>query len=79
MSAGLVPVVPNIGGQSEFVHSKYQFHTLEDAAHIISSAFDVSSSERHAISYSAARFSTSHYIKRFERLVNELFVSKQII
>ncbi len=37
MSAGLVPVVPDIGGQTEFVPSKYQFHTLEQAAQIMSS------------------------------------------
>jgi glycosyltransferase involved in cell wall biosynthesis len=76
MSAGLVPVVPNTGGQTEFVPSKYQFRTLEDAAQIISSAFDVSCSERHAISYSATRFCASKYIQRFKQLVNELFVNK---
>jgi len=29
MSAGLIPIVPDIGGHTEFVPRKYQFHTLE--------------------------------------------------
>jgi glycosyltransferase involved in cell wall biosynthesis len=69
MSAGLVPVVPDLGGQTEFVPSKYQFHTLEDAAKIISSAFDAPFSERIAISDSVTRFSASNYIKRFKQIV----------
>ena len=28
MSAGIIPVVPDIGGQTEFVPTKYQFHTF---------------------------------------------------
>ena len=32
MASGLVPVVSNFGGQTEFVPSKYQFHTLGHAA-----------------------------------------------
>ena len=73
MSAGLVPITHDVGGQTEFVPSQYQFHTLEDAAHIISSAFDVPFSKRVAISDSVTRFSESNYIKCFKQLVNGLF------
>ena len=35
MSAGLVPIVPDVVGQTEFVPLQYLFHTLEEAARII--------------------------------------------
>ena len=73
MSAGLVPITHDVGGQTEFVPSQYQFHTLEDAARIISSVFDVPFSKRVAISDSVTRFSESNYIKCFKQLVNGLF------
>jgi glycosyltransferase involved in cell wall biosynthesis len=65
MSAGLVPIVPDIGGQTEFVPSKYQYKTLEQAVQITSSAFNVSNSERIFISNSVNKFSTSNYKSSF--------------
>ena len=41
ISAGLIPVVPAVGGHTEFVPNKYQFRTLEEASEIISSAINV--------------------------------------
>jgi hypothetical protein len=38
MSAGLIPIVPYTRRQTEFVPLKYHFHTLEQAAHIVSLA-----------------------------------------
>jgi glycosyltransferase involved in cell wall biosynthesis len=73
MSAGLIPVVPDIGGHTEFVPQKYQFDTLEKAFEIISSAFNVSYSERIQISNSVRRFSISNYTLSFQQLVNSLF------
>jgi glycosyltransferase involved in cell wall biosynthesis len=35
MSAGLIPVVPHIGGNSEFVPEKYHYSKLEQASEII--------------------------------------------
>ena len=58
MSAGLIPVVPDIGGQTEFVPSKFQYHTLEQAVKIIVSALDIPYSERALISNSVNKFST---------------------
>jgi glycosyltransferase involved in cell wall biosynthesis len=75
MSAGLVPVVPDVGGQTEFVPSKYQFHTLEQAAQIMSSAFNIPDSERILISNSVNRFSVSNYISGFQQVINKLFVN----
>ena len=73
MSAGLIPVVPNLGGHTEFVPQKYQFDTLERACKIISSAFDVSYSERIRISDSVKKFSISNYVLSFQKLVNSLY------
>lgn len=73
MSAGLTPVVPTIGGHTEFVPQKYQFDTLEKASDIISSAFNVSYSERIQLSNSVKKFSISNYTMAFQRLVNSLF------
>jgi glycosyltransferase involved in cell wall biosynthesis len=38
MAAGLIPVVPHIGGNSEFVPERYHYSTLEEAAEIIKDA-----------------------------------------
>lgn len=72
MASGLVPVVSDIGGHTEFVPSKYHFHTLEHAADVIASAFETTNSERVAISNSTTRFSNSNYIKSFHRILSEL-------
>jgi glycosyltransferase involved in cell wall biosynthesis len=72
MSAGLVPIVPVVGGQTEFVPSNYHFHTLEQAAQMVSFAFNVTYHDRIAISDSVNRFSTSSYKRRFQQVVTEL-------
>lgn len=36
MSAGVLPIVPNSGGVTDFVPQKYQYNTLEEAANTIS-------------------------------------------
>lgn len=38
MAAGLIPVVPHVGGNSEFVPQQYHYSTLEEAAEIIEDA-----------------------------------------
>jgi len=75
MSAGLIPIVPSIGGQTEFVPSKYHFHTLEQAAQIASSAFNIPDSERILMSNSVKRFLIRNYIKGFQQVVNRLLVN----
>jgi glycosyltransferase involved in cell wall biosynthesis len=72
MAAGLIPIVPNKGGPTEFVPKEYHFNTLEQAAEIISSAFHLPSSKRLQMSNSVNKFSTCHYIKRFQHIVNGL-------
>jgi glycosyltransferase involved in cell wall biosynthesis len=74
MSAGLIPVVPAIGGHTEFVPLKYQFHTFQEALISIRAAMDASFSERIRISNSVRRFSISNYIKCFQRRVKEILI-----
>ena len=40
MASGLVPVVSNIGGHTEFVPPKYHFHTLGHVADLLALAFE---------------------------------------
>ncbi len=75
MSAGLIPVVPAIGGHTEFVPLKYQFHTFHEALESIAAAMEASLSERIRISNSVRRFSISNYIRCFQRIVKEILIS----
>jgi glycosyltransferase involved in cell wall biosynthesis len=75
MAAGLIPVVPDIGGPTEFVLRKYQYRTLEQAAEIISSAFHLQHAERVQISNSVNKFSNSQYIKGLQHILNEMVSS----
>ena len=72
MAAGLVPIVPDIGGPTEFVPKKYHFHNFEEAVKIISTAFNTAYTERVQISNSVSKFSISNYIEGFQKIVNEL-------
>jgi alpha-1,2-mannosyltransferase len=71
MAAGLAPIVPNIGGQTEFVPQRFHFKSLDEAADIISSCFALSQLERRQISNSVTKFSNSNYIKNFQTLLSE--------
>jgi glycosyltransferase involved in cell wall biosynthesis len=72
MAAGLIPIVPSIGGPTEFVPQQYHYSTLEQAADIITQAIHLPYLKRVQISNSVNKFSNSHYIEGFKRLVNEL-------
>ncbi|HEU4824685.1 MAG TPA: glycosyltransferase [Nitrososphaeraceae archaeon] len=75
MAAGLIPVVPNEGGPTEFVPQEYQFNTIEQAAEIIKYVFNhLPEMERIKISddININKFSHSHYIEGFRTILNEL-------
>ena len=76
MAAGLVPVVPTVGGPTEFVFKKFHFTTLEEAVPIISSAFNLPFEERVQISNSVNKFSTSNYIAGFQKIVKEMLSNR---
>ena len=72
MASGIVPVVSDVGGHTEFVPSKYHFHTLSHAVEVIALAFEATDSERRAISNSTTKFSNANYIKSFHHILSEL-------
>src|SRR5215212_9214463 len=72
MASGLVPIVSDIGGHTEFVPPKYHFHTLGHAADLIASAFEGTDSERRALSNFTAKFSNSNYVLSLHRILSEL-------
>jgi glycosyltransferase involved in cell wall biosynthesis len=76
MASGLVPVVSNIGGQTEFVPSKYHFHTLGHAADLIALAFEATDSERRDISNCTTKFSNANYIQSLHGILSELLNAK---
>lgn len=81
MSAGLIPVVPAIGGQSEFVPSQFQYRSLEDAIQIISALTTMPreqmAKESNRMSNIAKNFSETNYKRRFQLIVDQL-LSNQI-
>lgn len=68
MAAGLVPVVWDYGGSTEFVPSQWQFSRVEDAADRIRAGFGVGKEERVLLSESTVRFSN----ERFEEEVGNI-------
>jgi glycosyltransferase involved in cell wall biosynthesis len=81
MSAGLIPVVPAIDGQSEFVPKQYQYSSLDDAVKIVSSLLiDVSTEEiakeSNKMSSIAKNFSETNYKKQFQLIVGQLLYNE---
>ena len=73
MAAGLITVVPNEGGLTEFVPQEYQFNTVEHAAKIVAYVFNhLPKTERIKINSDINKFSNSQYIKSFQSILNEL-------
>jgi alpha-1,2-mannosyltransferase len=80
MAAGLIPVVPNQGGVTEFVPQKYQFNTIEHAAEIIMNIFNhLSKRERIELHNDIDKFSNSHYIEGFQSILNKLLYRRRRI
>jgi glycosyltransferase involved in cell wall biosynthesis len=78
MSAGIIPVVPDIGGHTEFVPAKYQFHTFGQGIEAVAAALDAPASERIRISHSTQKYSTANYVKKLQQIVAEVFgISKK--
>ena len=73
IAAGLIAVVPDEGGVTEFVSQKYQYNTLQQAAEIIMHVLNnVHKTEQIKISKDIDKFSNSHYIAGFQTILNEL-------
>jgi glycosyltransferase involved in cell wall biosynthesis len=75
ISAGLIPVVPTIGGQTEFVPHNYLYDTLDEAARIISKCFSSPESTRIILSNAMNQFSTEVYSKKIQYLTKTLLTN----
>jgi glycosyltransferase involved in cell wall biosynthesis len=72
MSAGMIPVVPDIGGHTEFVPTKYQFHTFGQGVQAVAAALAAPASERIQLSHSTQKYSVTNYVKRFQQILVEV-------
>lgn len=73
IAAGLIAVVPDEGGVTEFVSQEYQYNTLQQAAEIIMHVLNnVHKTEQIKIGKDIDKFSNSHYIAGFRTILNEL-------
>jgi glycosyltransferase involved in cell wall biosynthesis len=78
MASGLITVVPKQGGVAEFVPQRYQFNTIEDAAKIIMHVCNhVYNAEEIEMSKDINKFSNSHYIKGFQKILNDSIIMKK--
>jgi hypothetical protein len=73
MAAGLITIIPNIGGPAEFVPLEYQYNTVEHAAEIITYVFNhLPETGRIKVNDEINKFSNSHFIEGFQTILNEL-------
>ena len=72
MSAGIIPVVPDIGGHREFVPAKYQFHTYGQGVGAVAAALAAPASERAKLSHSTQKYSVTNYIKKFQQILTDI-------
>jgi glycosyltransferase involved in cell wall biosynthesis len=83
MSAGLIPITPNRGGDAEFVPLKYQYQSIEQATEIIANILKNNSNkndlneERKNISDSTNKFDKQKYNEEFENVIKLLLIKKE--
>jgi alpha-1,2-mannosyltransferase len=72
MSAGIIPVVPDVGGHTEFVPLKYQFHTFSQGVEAVAAALNAPASERIKISNCTQKYSIANYIIKLQHIIREV-------
>jgi len=82
MSAGLIPITPNIGGEAEFVPLNYQYQSIEHATEIIAQVITNKSqndldNEREKISNSINNFSKQKYKEKLRKVIEILSLEKE--
>jgi glycosyltransferase involved in cell wall biosynthesis len=75
MSAGLVPVVPNFGGNTEFVPQSQRYSNQKEAAKIILKSMNVNMQQRFSLSNSVKKFGTGRFKHNLKRLLSERVVA----
>ena len=71
MSAGLVPVVPTFGGNTEFVPEKLRYSNYLEAAKIITRFMNATAQQRLSLSNSVKKFSKKQFKENFKSLLNK--------
>jgi glycosyltransferase involved in cell wall biosynthesis len=71
MSAGLVPVVPSFGGNTEFVTENLRYSSHKEAAKIIMRSMNASLQQRLSLSNSVKKFGKRHFKDNLKRLLSE--------
>ena len=84
MASGLLPVVPTIGGSSEFVPSEYQYHSIQQAADIISNVLNEINDDKYNtlvtsldISNRVSIFSIQSYKKNLKNIIDNVLKSRE--
>jgi glycosyltransferase involved in cell wall biosynthesis len=83
MSAGLIPITPNSGGQTEFVPLNYQYQSIDHATEIIAKIIKSKSSkndldnERKRISNLTNNFSKQRYKENLKKIIEFLSLEKE--
>jgi alpha-1,2-mannosyltransferase len=71
MSAGLVPVVPTFGGNTEFVPEKLRYSNYIEAAKIITRFMNATAQQRLILSNSVKKFSKKQFKENLKSLLNK--------
>jgi glycosyltransferase involved in cell wall biosynthesis len=72
MSAGLIPVVPFKGGNTEFVPKRFHFKTEEDAVKIIIEAMKISVEDRFKLSTFPDIFSVNNFKTNLKKIIENM-------
>ena len=72
MSGGLIPVVWNYGGPTEFTPKKYQFGSWEEAVEKVKLSMNAEDWEREMVHDYASKFSETNFKIAFAKLIYEM-------
>jgi hypothetical protein len=71
MSAGLVPVVPSFGGNTEFVPDSLRYSNQKQAAKLIFKSMNASLQQRFSLSNSVKKFGKGHFKDNLKHLLSQ--------
>jgi len=69
MAAGLIPIVPDYGGQLEFVPKQYRYRTLAEAAEIVKRVINIPQNARCEVSNITKQFSRERFKSRMKSII----------
>jgi glycosyltransferase involved in cell wall biosynthesis len=82
MASGLIPIVPAVGGSTEFVPSEYQYQSIQEAADIISNVLNETNDDntlvRSKISNLVSKFSIPSYKKKLKNIIDNVIKTRKV-